>query len=266
MSGQLSTSTLTHCEMSDSFATRDTLSVNGSAYTIFSLAKLGRHFDLSRLPFSMKILLENLLRCEDGVAVTSASIQAVAQWNASDEPATEIAFMPARVLLQDFTGLPCVVDFAAMRAAVVKLGEAVYLRDIWPSNQEIGDLIASNVKPEMFKRNYANVFAGDSRWNRITAPDGAAFEWNTAPTYIKNPPYYAITTDHISPAGNIKADSPAGRFLPVIAESFERIDRSNGAMSRSTSLACRTAPAGWPMLWPPAPTVAWPANRPFITA
>jgi aconitase A len=69
--------------MSDSFATRDTLSVNGQDYTYFSLAKLGQRFDLSRLPFSMKILLENLLRCEDGVSVTKASIEAVATWNPS---------------------------------------------------------------------------------------------------------------------------------------------------------------------------------------
>ncbi len=108
--------------MSDSFATRDTLTVNGTSYTIFSLAKLGQRFDLSRLPFSMKILLENLLRCEDGVSVTKASIEAVARWNPKDEPETEIAFMPARVVLQDFTGVPCVVDLAAMRDAVVRLG------------------------------------------------------------------------------------------------------------------------------------------------
>src|SRR6478672_9931522 len=108
--------------MSDSFATRDTLSVNGNAYTIYSLAKLGQRFDLARLPYSMKILLENLLRCEDGVSVTKASIEAVANWNAKSEPETEIAFMPARVVLQDFTGVPCVVDLAAMRDAVVRLG------------------------------------------------------------------------------------------------------------------------------------------------
>ena len=108
--------------MSDSFATRDQLSVNGQNYTIFSLAKLGAQFDIGKLPYSMKILLENLLRCEDGVSVTKASIQAVAQWDAGKEPDTEIAFMPARVVLQDFTGVPCVVDLAAMRDAVVKLG------------------------------------------------------------------------------------------------------------------------------------------------
>jgi aconitate hydratase len=108
--------------MSDSFATRDQLVVNGKSHTIYSLAKLGQRYNLARLPFSMKILLENLLRCEDGVSVTRESIEAVAQWNPAKEPDTEIAFMPARVVLQDFTGVPCVVDLAAMRDAVVKLG------------------------------------------------------------------------------------------------------------------------------------------------
>ena len=108
--------------MSDSFATRDQLVVNGKSHTIFSLAKLGERYNLARLPFSMKILLENLLRCEDGVSVTKASIEAVANWQAKKEPDTEIAFMPARVVLQDFTGVPCVVDLAAMRDAVVRLG------------------------------------------------------------------------------------------------------------------------------------------------
>ncbi|WP_115558962.1 MULTISPECIES: aconitate hydratase AcnA [Xanthomonas] len=116
-------------------------------------------------------------------------------------------------------------------------GQPVYLRDIWPSNKEIGDTIAATVGPEMFKQNYADVFKGDSRWNTIASPDGALYEWDAASTYIKNPPYFdgmtmqvghvedvhgarimglfgdSITTDHISPAGNIKKDSPAGRFL-----------------------------------------------------
>ncbi|TXK64431.1 aconitate hydratase AcnA [Alkalisalibacterium limincola] len=108
--------------MSDSFATRTTLDVNGRKVAIHSLAKLGERFDIKRLPFSMKILLENLLRNEDGVSVTKASIEAVANWKASDESDTEIAFTPARVVLQDFTGVPCVVDLAAMRDAVKALG------------------------------------------------------------------------------------------------------------------------------------------------
>jgi aconitate hydratase len=108
--------------MLDSFATRDTLKVNGSTYQIASLTKLGERFDIKRLPYSMKILLENLLRHEDGANVTKKEIEAVAKWNPKAEPDTEISFMPARVVLQDFTGVPCVVDLAAMRDAVVKLG------------------------------------------------------------------------------------------------------------------------------------------------
>ena len=109
--------------MADSFATRARLDVNGKSYTYSSLTKLGEQFDIASLPYSMKILLENLLRNEDGgVTVGKDHIAAVAQWKPQAEPDTEIAFMPARVLLQDFTGVPCVVDLAAMRDAVTKLG------------------------------------------------------------------------------------------------------------------------------------------------
>ena len=116
-------------------------------------------------------------------------------------------------------------------------GNPVFLRDIWPSAKEIGDLIAATVGPEMFARNYADVFKGDSRWSRIESPDGDAYAWDADSTYIKNPPYFdgmrmdvepiadihgarvlglfgdSITTDHISPAGSIKPSSPAGRYL-----------------------------------------------------
>ncbi len=108
--------------MSDSFSTRAQLDVNGQTFHYHSLRKLGERFDIARLPYSMKILLENLLRHEDGVSVTKASIEAVANWDAKAEPDTEIAFMPARVVLQDFTGVPCVVDLAAMRDAMIALG------------------------------------------------------------------------------------------------------------------------------------------------
>ena len=108
--------------MKDTFSVRDTLEVNGKKYAFASLAKLGQRFDLKRLPYSMKILLENLLRHEDGTDVTSKEIEAVANWDAKKEPDAEISFMPARVLLQDFTGVPCVVDLAAMRDAMKALG------------------------------------------------------------------------------------------------------------------------------------------------
>jgi aconitate hydratase len=108
--------------MRDSFSVLDSLTVGGKSYRYFSLPKLGEKFDIKRLPFSMKIVLENLLRWEDGQNITTKEIEAVAKWDAKEEPDTEIAFMPARVVLQDFTGVPCVVDLAAMRDAMVKLG------------------------------------------------------------------------------------------------------------------------------------------------
>ncbi|MDO5610492.1 MAG: aconitase family protein, partial [Pseudomonadota bacterium] len=109
--------------MQDSFSTRSQLEIGGKTVHYFSLPKLGERFDIARLPYSMKILLENLLRHEDGgQTVGPEHIEAVAKWGAKKEPDTEIAFMPARVVLQDFTGVPCVVDLAAMRDAVVALG------------------------------------------------------------------------------------------------------------------------------------------------
>ena len=133
--------------MADSFATRAQLDVNGTSYTYFSLPKLGKRFDLARLPFSMKILLENLLRHEDGgMTVGPDHIEAVATWKASAEPDTEIAFMPARVVLQDFTGVPCVVDLAAMRDAVTKLGgDAKRINPLIPSELVIDHSVQVDV-------------------------------------------------------------------------------------------------------------------------
>jgi len=107
----------------NSFASRATLTSGNRSYTIYRLPELAaRGFNLSRLPFSLKILLENLLRREDGVNVTAAEIEFLANWDAKAEPSREIAYMPARVLMQDFTGVPAVVDLAAMRDAIRTLG------------------------------------------------------------------------------------------------------------------------------------------------
>ncbi len=106
----------------DSFGARGSLEVAGRAYEIFRLAALEEQADVSRLPFSLKILLENLLRHEDDITVRPAEIEALAGWDPGAEPNQEIAFAPARILMQDFTGVPCVVDLAAMRDAMVDLG------------------------------------------------------------------------------------------------------------------------------------------------
>ncbi|MAZ40071.1 MAG: aconitate hydratase AcnA [Legionellales bacterium] len=118
-----------------------------------------------------------------------------------------------------------------------KNGNAVYLKDIWPSNHEVAQEVAHAVNHEMFSKEYADVFTGDDEWQAIQIPGGETYSWNASSTYIQNPPYFegmtkqvekaddilnanilallgdSITTDHISPAGSIKADSPAGKYL-----------------------------------------------------
>src|SRR4249919_843477 len=107
----------------DSFGSRATLEVGGSSYEIYRLDKVeGLQDDIARLPYSLKILLENLLRTEDGANITADHVRAVAAWDPTAEPETEIQFTPARVVMQDFTGVPCVVDLATMREAVLELG------------------------------------------------------------------------------------------------------------------------------------------------
>src|SRR3569623_1578332 len=108
----------------DTLGTRDTLAAGGKSYDYFSLAKAAAKLgDISRLPFSMKVLLENLLRFEDGVTVTPEGCQAIVDWQANPRaPDREIQYRPARVLMQDFTGVPAVVDLAAMRDAMTALG------------------------------------------------------------------------------------------------------------------------------------------------
>ena len=118
-----------------------------------------------------------------------------------------------------------------------KDGKPVLLKDIWPSAQEIQSVIDSSISSEMFKKDYASVFDGDHRWKSLDTPTGKTFEWDPKSTYVRKPPYFdgmpaepnpvtditgarllailgdSVTTDHISPAGNIKADSPAGKYL-----------------------------------------------------
>ena len=107
----------------NSFDSKATLTSGNRTYTIYRLAALAeRGFNLGRLPFSLKILLENLLRREDGVNITAGDIEFLANWEPKAEPGREIAFMPARVLMQDFTGVPAIVDLAAMRDAIQTLG------------------------------------------------------------------------------------------------------------------------------------------------
>jgi len=149
--------------MTDSFKTRSTLTVGERHYAYYRLPAIEGH-NLSRLPYSLKILLENLLRFEDGVNVTRADIEAVLGWDPKAAPSHEIAFTPARVIMQDFTGVPCIVDLAAMREAIVRLGgDAKRVNPLAPAELVIdhsvqvdeygtGDAVAKNTAIE-FARN-----------------------------------------------------------------------------------------------------------------
>jgi aconitate hydratase len=117
----------------NSFDARAELEVGGRAYEIYRLDALQEKFDVARLPFSLKVLLENLLRNEDGVGIRREDIEALASWDAKAEPSEEIAFTPARVILQDFTGVPCVVDLAALRDAIAEMdGDASAINPLVP--------------------------------------------------------------------------------------------------------------------------------------
>jgi len=128
-------------------------------------------------------------------------------------------------------------DFETQPLGTSPDGTEVYLRDIWPTAKDVQDTIDSSITEEMFTNDYADVFAGDERWRSLPTPEGKTFEWDPESTYVRKPPYFegmapdpspvvdvsgarvlaklgdSVTTDHISPAGSIKADTPAGQYL-----------------------------------------------------
>jgi aconitate hydratase len=129
------------------------------------------------------------------------------------------------------------IDLATEPLGTGSDGKPVYLKDVWPSDREVQELILKTVDPAMFRKSYASVFAGDEHWNSIRVPQGKIYAWDAASTYVKNPPYFvgmtmkpkavsdivgarvlallgdSVTTDHISPAGNIAKTSPAAKYL-----------------------------------------------------
>ncbi len=141
----------------DSFGAKGTLDVNGKSYEIYRLASVADEgLDVDSLPYSLKILLENLLRTEDGANITADDIRALAGWDADAEPSKEIQFTPARVIMQDFTGVPCVVDLATMREAMADLGgDPSKINPLAPAELVIDHSVIADVfgSPEAFERN-----------------------------------------------------------------------------------------------------------------
>jgi aconitate hydratase len=137
----------------DSFGSKDTLEVGGSSYQIYRLDKVD---GAQKLPYSLKILLENLLRTEDGANITADHVRALAAWDPTAEPDTEIQFTPARVVMQDFTGVPCVVDLATMREAVQELGgDPARINPLAPAELVIDHSVIADLfgAPDSFERN-----------------------------------------------------------------------------------------------------------------
>jgi len=137
----------------NSFQAKDTLSVGDRQYEIFRTDAVEGH---ETLPFSLKVLLENLLRTEDGANITKEQIQALGSWDAAAEPSTEIQFTPARVVLQDFTGVPCIVDLATMREAIVDLGgDPNKVNPLSPAELVIDHSVIADLfgQPDSFERN-----------------------------------------------------------------------------------------------------------------
>ena len=218
----------------NSLDTRSTLEVGGKSYAYYSLAKAAEKIgDVSRLPFSMKVLLENLLRFEDaGFTVSLGDIQALADWQKDPKTGKEIQYRPARVLMQDFTGVPCVVDLAAMRDAIAKLGgETAKINPQVPVHL----VIDHSVMVDEF---------GHPK----------AFEKNVALEYERNAERYDFLKWGSKSLDNFKAVPPA----PASAT------RSTSSTSPSACGPARTRPGSW---WPiPTPASGPTATRRWSTA
>ncbi|HEX2895273.1 MAG TPA: aconitase family protein, partial [Marmoricola sp.] len=141
----------------DSFGAKSALEVGGTSYEIYRLdAVKGDGLDVESLPYSLKVLLENLLRTEDGADITADDIRALAGWDENAQPDKEIQFTPARVIMQDFTGVPCVVDLATMREAMEELGgDPAKINPLAPAEMVIDHSVIADVfgTPEAFERN-----------------------------------------------------------------------------------------------------------------
>jgi aconitate hydratase len=166
----------------DSFGAKGTIQAGGSEHEIFRLSAVD---GAERLPFSLKVLLENLLRTEDGANVTADHIRALAGWDPTAEPNTEIQFTPARVVMQDFTGVPCVVDLATMREAVTELGgDPAKVNPLAPAELVIDHSVIADLfgRPDAFERNVELEYQRNrERYQFLRWGQGAFSEFKVVP-------------------------------------------------------------------------------------
>jgi aconitate hydratase len=182
----------------DSFGVARELEVSGKKYRIFDMSKL----DAKTLPYSLKILLENLLRTEDGANVTASHIQSIIDWDPKAEPDTEIQFTPARVIMQDFTGVPCVVDLATMREAMVELGgDPKKINPLAPAELVIDHSVVIDVagSADAFERNVEYEYQRNEeryqflRWGQMAFDDFKVVPPGTGIVHQVNIEYLART-------------------------------------------------------------------------
>lgn len=208
-------------------------------------------------PISNAIKKSNVIACSvlSGNRNFEGRVHAEVKMNFLASPPLVVAYAIAGTMNIDLTSDPIGSD---------NDGNDVYMKDIWPTQQQIADIIASSIDSNMFKDSYENVFTGDARWKGLSVPDSNIYKWNDNSTYIQNPPYFngmskqaeppkpidrarvlallgdSITTDHISPAGAIKSDSPAGKYLiengvdPVDFNSYGSRRGNHEVMMRGT--------------------------------
>jgi aconitate hydratase len=203
----------------NSFNARDTLRVGDRELEIFRLDALQAQYDVARLPFSLKILLENLLRNEGNGSVTREDVEKLARWDAKAEPSEEIAFSPARVLLQDFTGVPCVVDLAAMRDAMAELGgDPAKINPLVPVELVIDHSVQvdSFGRPDSFRINAEREFERNReryaflRWGQQAFENFAAVPPDTGIVHQVNIEYLARVVFHDEKTGRAYPDTLVG--------------------------------------------------------
>src|SRR5690242_14014853 len=182
----------------DTFGAKSELRVGDASYEIFTIDKVEGH---DRLPYSLKILLENLLRTEDGANIKADHIRALGGWDQTAEPSVEIQFTPARVLMQDFTGVPCVVDLATMREAVRDLGgDPAKVNPLAPAELVIDHSVIADIfgRPDAFERNVEFEYGRNKeRYQFLRWGQGAFHEFKVVPpgTGI----VHQVNIEHLAP-------------------------------------------------------------------
>ena len=227
----------------NSFSARDTLRVpsagSGQAreYTYFRLSALGERYDLATLPYSLKILLENLLRFEDGRSVTRGDVEALAAWQPGAASSKEIAYRPARVLLQDFTGVPCVVDLAAMRDAIATFGgDPKRINPLQPVELVIDHSVQVDAwaSPDAFEKNAELEFARNGeryaflKWGQSSLDGFRAVPPDTGIVHQVNIEYLARVVFGAGGAGERHPDGTSLAFPDTVVGTDSHTTMANG--------------------------------------